>query len=270
MPSPAAAVDIDRVSYRFGGKPAVDDLSLQVAPASIFGLLGPNGAGKTTTIRMLVTILKPNGGRISVFGTDVARSSAQARRMFGYVPQSLSADGSLTVRENVSLFARLFDVPRSQRRHQVSEVIDGLGLSDSGNMLASKLSGGVVRRLELAQALISKPRLLVLDEPTVGLDPIARDQLWQHIRRLRDELGMTVLLTTHYMEEADALCDTIALMHKGRLRVTGTPADLKADLGTSKSLDDVFRHYAGEAFDDTEAGDIRSVRNSRRTARRMG
>jgi ABC-2 type transport system ATP-binding protein len=270
-PPRADAVVIEDVSYRFGEHTAVDHVDLAIAPGETFGLLGPNGAGKTTTIRMLITLLKPMTGRITVFGTDTRAQPMRVRRTIGYVPQLLSADGSLTGRENVELFARLFDVPRPGRRQRVDEALDAMGLTEPAQRLVKTYSGGMVRRLELAQALVNAPQLLVLDEPTVGLDPIARADVWEHIRRLRERAGMTVLMTTHHMEEADLYCDRIALMHRGRVQVTGTPARLKASLGLDTTLDDVFRHFTGGTLDeDTAKGGIRDVRRARRTARRLG
>jgi ABC-2 type transport system ATP-binding protein len=269
-PRPDAVV-IEDVSYRFGEHTAVDHVDLAIAPGETFGLLGPNGAGKTTTIRMLITLLKPMTGRITVFGTDTRTQPMRVRRMIGYVPQLLSADGSLTGRENVELFARLFDVPRPGRRQRVDEALDAMGLTEPAQRLVKTYSGGMVRRLELAQALVNAPQLLVLDEPTVGLDPIARADVWEHIRRLRERAGMTVLMTTHHMEEADLYCDRIALMHRGRVQATGTPARLKASLGLDATLDDVFRHFTGGTLDeDTAKGGIRDVRRARSTARRLG
>jgi ABC-2 type transport system ATP-binding protein len=194
------------------------------------------------------------------------------RRLIGYVPQALSADANLTGVENVELFARLFDVPRKVRSQRVTEALEAMGLTDAANRLAGTYSGGMVRRLELAQALINAPRLLVLDEPTVGLDPIARGVVWEYIARLRDEHAMTVLMTTHYMDEADANCDRISLMHRGTIRATGSPAELKDALGDDATLDDVFRHYTGDTLDksSSEEGGIRDVRRARRTARRLG
>jgi ABC-2 type transport system ATP-binding protein len=265
------AVSCAGVTYRFGDHVAVDHVDLAIQPGETFGLLGPNGAGKTTTIRMLVTLLKPMGGRISVFGADTASQPMRVRRMIGYVPQLLSADGSLTGRENVELFARLFDVPRSGRAQRVEEALAAMGLAEPAGRLVKTYSGGMVRRLELAQALVNAPRLLVLDEPTVGLDPIARSDVWDHITRLRERAGMTVLMTTHHMEEADLYCDRVSLMHSGRVQATDSPANLKATLGPDASLDDVFRHYTGGTLDeDTAKGGIRNVRRARRTARRLG
>jgi ABC-2 type transport system ATP-binding protein len=263
------AVLCDRLTYRFGDHLAVNDVSLRIRRGETFGLLGPNGAGKTTTIRMLTTLLKPAAGRVCVFGVDAAARPMLVRRMIGYVPQLLSADGMLTGRENVELFARLFDVPRAQRAARVAQALAAMGLSDAANRVASTYSGGMIRRLELAQALVNTPRLLVLDEPTVGLDPIARTEVWEYITSLRGDGDMTVLMTTHYMDEADTYCDRIALMHQGTIRAEGTPANLRAELGAGVTLDDVFRHHTGHTLEVTQGG-IRDVRRARRTARRLG
>jgi ABC-2 type transport system ATP-binding protein len=266
-----AAVDCRGLTYRFGEVTAVDDVSFTIAPGEVFGLLGPNGAGKTTTIRILTTLLRPDRGGARVFGHDTATDRMRVRQLLGYVPQQLSADGTLTGWENVWLLARLYDVPRRVRDDRIAEVLDAMGLTAAGGRLVSTYSGGMVRRLELAQALVNRPRLLVLDEPTIGLDPIARSSVWDHVRRLRDESGVTVLLTTHYMEEADELCDRVGLMHRGRLRALGPPAALEAALGPGATLEDVFRHYAGgDLGDDGVEGGFRDVRATRRTARRLG
>ena len=266
------AVRCAGLSYRFGAHTAVDHVDLSIGPGEMFGLLGPNGAGKTTTIRMLTTLLKPATGTVTVFGIDVAAHPMRVRRVIGYVPQMLSADANLTGLENVELFARLFDVPRKNRKERVAGALDAMGLTEAAGRLAGTYSGGMIRRLELAQALINAPRLLVLDEPTVGLDPIARGVVWEYIARLREEHHMTVLMTTHYMDEADAYCDRVALMHRGAIRTTGRPADLRAGLGDGATLDDVFRYYTGDTLADNppEEGGIRDVRRARRTARRLG
>jgi ABC-2 type transport system ATP-binding protein len=265
------AVLCEGLTYRFGSHTAVDGVDLRIEPGETFGLLGPNGAGKTTTIRMLTTLLKPADGRISVFGVSAAGQPMTVRRMIGYVPQLLSADATLTGRENVELFARLFDVPRQQREERRTAALAAMGLTDAADRLVKTYSGGMIRRLELAQALVSAPRLLVLDEPTVGLDPIARSDVWEYIAALRESFEITVLMTTHYMDEADINCGRIALMHGGRIRATGTPGMLKAALGADATLDDVFRHYTGSTLDEnTSKGGIRVVRRARRTARRLG
>ena len=171
----------------------------------------------------------------------------------------------------MELFARLFDVPRKDRKELVEQALSAMGLTEPAQRLVKTYSGGMVRRLELAQALVNAPRLLILDEPTVGLDPIARSDVWEHITRLRERAGMTVLMTTHHMEEADLYCDRVSLMHRGTVRATDTPANLKARLGPDASLDEVFRHYTGGTLDENAAkGGIRDVRRARRTARRLG
>jgi ABC-2 type transport system ATP-binding protein len=268
-PESIDAIEFASVTYRFGEHLAVKDLDLRVETGECFGLLGPNGAGKTTTIRLLNTLLPLQQGDIRVYGIDVRRDAMAVRRVLGYVPQKLSVEGALTGRQNVALFARLFDLPRRTRAERVREVLAQVDLSESADRLASTYSGGMVRRLELAQALVNSPGLLVLDEPTVGLDPVARDSVWQQVARMQNEHGMTVLLTTHYMEEADALCDRVAMMHRGALRVVGSPGDLKASIGPGASLEDVFRCYTGGSLSGDEKGGLRDVRSTR-NARRLG
>jgi ABC-2 type transport system ATP-binding protein len=268
----AAALEVHRLAYRFGDHVAVDGVDLEVGRGEVFGLLGPNGAGKTTTIRVVNTLLPIQGGTVRVLGYDVARSPMAVRRMLGYVPQQLSIEAALTGRENVTWFARLFDVPRAERKARVADALEAMGLAGAADRVAGTYSGGMVRRLELAQALVNRPALLVLDEPTVGLDPVARDGVWQRVEELRRVTGMTVLLTTHYMEEADALCDRVALMHLGTVRAEGTPGELKASLGEGASLEDVFRHHTGGTLEEGAEGKggLRDVRSTRRTARRVG
>ena len=263
------AVEVQGLTRRFKSLVAVNDITFRVERAEIFGLLGPNGAGKTTTLRILVTLIRPNAGAALVFGRDVVRDTMAVRRLIGYVPQQLSADGSLTGRENVMLFARLYDLPARARKAAVAESLELMGLTEHADRVVATYSGGMVRRLELAQALINRPRLLVLDEPTIGLDPIARGDVWDRVQALREQIGTTILLTTHYMEEADQLCDRVALMHLGRIEAIGSPAELKLALGPDATLEDVFRHYAGTHLDD-EGGRFRDVRAVRTTARRLG
>jgi len=268
-----AAVRCRGLTHRFSRTLAVDALDLDVRVGEAFGLLGPNGAGKTTTIRALITLLPLQAGEVSLFGHDVRRRRMLVRRLIGYVPQQLSADSSLTGRENVALFARLFDVPRAQRRGRVEEVLALMGLAEAAGRLAATYSGGMVRRLELAQALVNRPALLVLDEPTLGLDPVARSTVWEQVAQLREQFGTTVLMTTHYLDEADRMCDRIGLMHRGRLRAVGAPAALKAELSPAATLEDVFRHHTGDRLGDSTDGDrggFRDVRSARRTGRRLG
>lgn len=253
---------------RFGDFAAVDHLELEVEEGEIFGLLGPNGAGKTTTIRMITTLTRPDQGLVEVFGYDVATSPMAARRAIGYVPQQLSVEAALSGHQNVALFARLYDVPRRERRVRVDHALEIMGLAGAADRLAGTYSGGMIRRLELAQALVGSPRLLVLDEPTIGLDPMAREGLWERINNLRETTSLSVLITTHYMEEADLACDRVGLMHRGQIVEIGPPIDLKRRLGPAATLDDVFRHHTGGVVD--EGGDLGHVLNVRRTARRLG
>ena len=261
------AVEVRGLVRRFKSLVAVDDVTFAVEQGELFALLGPNGAGKTTTIRTITTLLKPNSGTVEVFGSDVGKSPMGVRRMIGYVPQQLAVDGQLNGYENVWLFARLFDVPRHERKERIEQALSVVGLEQAAGRMASTYSGGMVRRLELAQALVNRPRMLLLDEPTIGLDPIARRGIWERVFELRDDYGMTVLFTTHYMEEADELSDRVALMHRGRMRVIGSPSDLKAEIGPQADLEDVFRAYAGEELQ--EKGSLRDVSNTRRTFRRL-
>ena len=265
------AIACSNLAHSFGSTRALDDVSFDVGAGETFGLLGPNGAGKTTTIRVITTLLKIQRGSAAVFGVDVRRNQMQVRRMLGYVPQQLSADAALTGWENVWMFARLYDVPRAERDERIDAALESMGIADAAGRLAATYSGGMVRRLELAQALVNRPRLLVLDEPTIGLDPIARGTVWERVRSLQQDTGMTVLITTHYMEEADELCDRIAVMHRGRIRAIGTPAELKARLHPDASLEDVFRHFTGDSLDEADEGTrLKDVRSARRTARRLG
>ncbi|MFF4223243.1 ABC transporter ATP-binding protein [Streptomyces sp. L500] len=280
-----AALSCVDLHYAFGATKAVDGLDLRVEQGEVFGLLGPNGAGKTTTIRAITTLLPVPPGVVEVFGHDAARQKMAVRRLLGYVPQQLSADAGLTGHENVALFARVFDVPRRERAARVAQALDAVGLTDAARRSAGTYSGGMVRRLELAQALVSAPRLLILDEPTIGMDPIARDSVWERISDIRAGTGMTVLVTTHSMEEADQRCDRLALMHRGRVRALGTPEELKAELIAHRresgdadprppSLEDVFRHFAGSGLGDPgpdeQRGEFSDVRRTRHTASRVG
>jgi ABC-2 type transport system ATP-binding protein len=270
----APAIDCRHLTHRYGQLTAVSDLTLEVQAGETMGLLGPNGAGKTTVVRVLTTLTPVQDGEVRILGFDSRRDTLDIRQNIGYVPQQLSIESALTGRQNVDLFARLYDVPRKQLRARVDEALEAMQLLDVAGNLAGTYSGGMVRRLELAQALVNRPSLLILDEPTVGLDPIARDGVWTQVARMQDEFGMTVLLTTHYMEEADALCDRVALMHHGVLQTVGTPADLKAGLVSQASptptLEDVFRHHAGEDLsEDAAKPGLREIRSSRRAARRV-
>lgn len=253
----------------FGKLAAVDGVSLALQEGEIFGLLGPNGAGKTTMIKMLSTLLPPSGGHAQVGGYDIVRQQAQVRRVIGYVPQLLSADGGLSGYENLLIFAKIYDQPKANRELRIRGLLELMGLQDAANQRVKNYSGGMIRRLEIAQSVLHQPRVLFLDEPTVGLDPIARNSVWEHIQKLRSEFSTTILLTTHYMDEADSLCNRIAIMHQGQVAVSGSPQELKASLnGGGATLDEVFAHYAGAEIQST--GSYVEISRTRHDARRVG
>ncbi len=213
------------------GNKAVDDISFNVHEGEIFGLLGPNGAGKTTTIKMITTLAKPTSGQISVFGVDALRAPQETRRMFGFVPQAISVDGDLTGYENLLIFAKLFFVDRDERKNRILDALEYFGLADKGDVLVKNYSGGMMRRLEIAQALVNRPKILFLDEPSIGLDPYSKKQVVEQVQELNKEFGTTILITTHDMAEADALCDRLSIMNGGKIAITGAPSDLKRSVG---------------------------------------
>ncbi len=265
---PSSVLVTDALTRRFGNFTAVDGLSLTVTPGEVFGLIGPNGAGKTTTIKMLTTLLPPTSGRATVAGFDVVRQATEVRRSIGYVPQLISADAQVTGFENLWVFAGLYQIPRSERRERIREALEFMGLSEVGDELVRNYSGGMIRRLEIAQALMHRPRILFLDEPTVGLDPLARDAVWEQIERLREHYGTSIVLTTHYMEEADRLCQRVGVLHRGRLAALGPPAALKASLGRPEAtLEDVFAKFTGEEVE--LSGGYREAGRTRRVAVRL-
>jgi ABC-2 type transport system ATP-binding protein len=214
-----------------GGTKAVDDISFEVREGEIFGLLGPNGAGKTTTIKMITTLSRPTAGSIRVFGVDALASPQTVRQMLGFVPQAISVDGDLTGYENLLIFAKLFFVDPGQRSRRIQDALELFGLADRANDLVKHYSGGMMRRLEIAQALVNRPRLLFLDEPSIGLDPYSRMQVIDHIRQLNRDFGTTILITTHDMAEADELCSRLAIMNLGKIATSGAPRDLKKSVG---------------------------------------
>jgi ABC-2 type transport system ATP-binding protein len=224
-------IEVEGLTKRFGQFTAVDNISFQVEKGEIFGLLGPNGAGKTTTIRCLLTLIPPTAGRMRVAGIDVLKKAQQAREVSGYVPQDVSVEGDLTGYENLLFYAGLFHVPGSVRKERIREVMRFMELTDKANELARNYSGGMMRRLEIGQVLVNRPRVLFLDEPSIGLDPVAKRMVWGYIERLRSEFDATILLTTHDMNEADHLCDRIAIMNGGKIAVVGPPVKLKSELG---------------------------------------
>jgi ABC-2 type transport system ATP-binding protein len=269
------AVLVDDLVVRFEEVTAVGGVSFAVAPGEVFGLLGPNGAGKTTTIRVLTTLLAPTEGRALVAGYDVRADSLAVRASIGYIPQAISVDGALTAWENLDFYGRVTGVPRRERRERIAEVIETMELQPMLDRLARTLSGGMLRRLEIASALLNRPRVLFLDEPTVGLDPNARAMVWERLRALREQSGTTILVTTHLMEEAERHCDRLGVINRGRLIEQGEPAEL-IERHDADTLEDVFRAITGRQLEEEtgetidEEGRLSDVRAQRRTARRLG
>ncbi|WP_233600923.1 MULTISPECIES: ABC transporter ATP-binding protein [Micromonospora] len=269
-PSPGDAVVVRGLTRRFGAAVVVDRVDLAVPHAAVFGLLGPNGAGKTTLIKMLITLLAPSEGTATIAGCDVRTRPAQVRRLVGYVPQLLSADGALTAEENLVVFARLYHIPRAQRRARIADALASVGLAGSATKLVRDFSGGMVRRLEIIQSMLHRPPVLFLDEPTIGLDPAARHDIWAELRQVNATEQTTLFITTHDMEEADALCQQVAIMHRGRVIAQGTPGELKARVGPDANLDDVFIALTGGGTQGVEEGGFGAAGRARRTARRLG
>ena len=269
MTQSSPMIEVVDLVKSFGEHKAVDRVSFTVNHGEVFGLLGPNGAGKSTIIKILTTLLPLTGGRASVVGFDVTKQPMSVRRRIGYVPQALSADGTLTGYENLMVFAKLYDLPHSTRDAKVRQVLSLMGLEDAADKMVRTYSGGMIRRLEVGQAMLHQPLVLFLDEPTVGLDPVARKAVWEHLTRLRQQTGMTICLTTHYMEEADSLCDRIAILHLGHTMALGSPNELKAASGLADAtLDEVFAFYTGNTLE--SGGTYRDTARTRRTARRLG
>lgn len=224
-------IQIEGLLKQFGERRAVDELSLHIAPGEIFGLLGPNGAGKTTTIRVLTMLTRPTGGRITIDGWEISQGEKKIKAVIGVVPQHFNLDIDLTAWENLELHGRLHHMPADVRTQRITELLEYVELSDRAHDMVQKFSGGMKRRLMIARALLHHPKILFLDEPTVGLDPQVRRRLWDLIRRLKGK-GLTVLLTTHYIEEAESLCQRVAIMEKGKLIALDSPATLCERLGS--------------------------------------
>jgi ABC-2 type transport system ATP-binding protein len=261
------AVRVDDLVVRFGEIEAVGGISFAVAAGEVFGLLGPNGAGKTTTIRVLTTLLPPTSGRAFVAGHDVEREGLAVRQQIGYVPQAISIDAALTAAENLEFYGRVTGVPKSERRERIAQAVDAMGLDSFLDRLGRTLSGGMLRRLEIATALLNRPQVLFLDEPTVGLDPTARRLVWERLEVLREEAGTTLVVTTHQMDEAERQCGRIAIMDFGAVVAQGSPDELCAEFDVP-TLDDVFTAATGHGIG--EGGNLRDVRANRRLSSRLG
>jgi len=225
------AINVSNLCKTFNGFTAVDHISFAVPAGELFGLLGPNGAGKTTTINMLATLLKPTSGEAWVGGCSVAADRDGVRRSIGIVFQEAALDNRLSGRENLQFHAMMYGVPRDERKVRIATVLELVELADKANILVEKYSGGMKRRLEIARGLIHRPQVLFLDEPTLGLDTQTRRHIWDYIKKLNRESGVTIILTTHYMEEADYLCQRVAIMDGGKFAAIDSPARLKDSLG---------------------------------------
>lgn len=255
-------VEVEDLVRRFGRLTAVGGIAFSVRHGEIFGILGPNGAGKTTLIRMLSTLLRPHGGRGTVAGWDIRRHPRQVRRETGLVFQEPSLDYRMTAEENLVMHGLLYGIPRSTLQKRVTEALHFVKLEDRRGLLVRNFSGGMRRRLELARAFLHDPPVLILDEPTIGLDPQTRRSIWDYLFRLRRMRRVTVLVTTHYMEEAEH-CDRLAIIDGGRLIALGSPAELcsraSEECGTTVStLEDVFLRLTGRSFRDETGGDLRA------------
>ena len=229
--TPAAArpvaIAVENIVKRFGDFEAVKSVSFEVREGEIFGLLGPNGAGKSTLIRMMTTLIPVTSGKAIVAGHDVSKDPDDVRRVIGVIPQALTSDQDLTLEENLSIYAKLYSVPREQRKKNIEAVLEAVDLTKWRNAQTKTLSGGMRRRLEIARGLVHNPRIFFLDEPTTGLDPVSRIAVWEMLNKLKSTRNLTMLITTHYMDEADKLCDRIAIVDHGKLVALGTPVELK-------------------------------------------
>jgi len=225
------AIEVTRLSKTYEGNvTAIEDVSFQVSPGEVFGLLGPNGAGKTTTLRVLITVLRPSGGSARVLGMDVVKQATQVRQAIGYVPQERAIDRFLTGREHLQLLASLYHLPKDRAATRIEEVLKLVNLEHKADEVARNYSGGMKRKLDIACGLIPDPQVLFMDEPTLGLDVESRLKIWEHVRQLKAR-GITILLTSNYLDEADQLCDRIAIIDGGRVKAVGAPSELKSGLG---------------------------------------
>ena len=234
------AIDVRNIVKKFGDFTAVNGVSFTVEDGEIFGLLGPNGAGKSTLIRMLVTLLPPTAGTAVVSGFDIKADADGVRRSIGVIPQALTSDLELSVEENLIIFAKLYSVPRAKRDKLISELLAAVELTQWRHAPVKNLSGGMRRRVEIARGLVHEPRIFFLDEPTTGLDPVSRVAVWEMLRKIKSERDLTVLLTTHYMDEADKLCDRIAIVDHGELKALDSPLKLKTSIPGQNSLEVSF------------------------------
>jgi ABC-2 type transport system ATP-binding protein len=239
-PAGTDAIVVDHITRKYGDFTAVDDVSFAVRQGEIFGLLGPNGAGKSTLIRMMTTLLPITKGRAFINGFDVEKQSDQARRCIGVIPQALTSDIDLTVEENLNIYAKLYSVPAEARKHNVDELLKTVELDKWRDAQTKTLSGGMRRRLEIARGLVHNPKIFFLDEPTTGLDPVSRVAVWEMLTEIKNRRALTILITTHYMDEADRLCDRVAIVDHGKLVALDSPIALKASVPGTNVIEAQF------------------------------
>jgi ABC-2 type transport system ATP-binding protein len=234
------AIDVRRIVKKFGDFTAVNGISFAVEDGEIFGLLGPNGAGKSTLIRMMTTLLPPTSGTALVNGFDIVKQADEVRKSIGVIPQAMTSDLELSVEENLIIFAKLYGVPRQKRERLIADLLAAVELTQWADKQVKNLSGGMRRRVEIARGLVHEPRMFFLDEPTTGLDPVSRVAVWDMLQRIKSERDLTILITTHYMDEADKLCDRIAIVDHGELKALDSPMKLKASIPGKNVLDVSF------------------------------
>ena len=266
-PTAPTMIVVEHLTKTFGKVTAVSDISFEIKRGEIVAFLGPNGAGKTTTIKMLTTLLKPTSGKIELDGFSPERQPGEVRKRFGIVFQDPSLDDELTAQENMEIHAALYQIRRRDCAPRIEKLLKLFELWDRRNEPAKRFSGGMRRRLEIARALLHTPRVLFLDEPTLGLDPQTRNQLWNQVRKLNEEEGVTVFLTTHYMEEAERVAQRVAIIDHGRIVAEGSPAELKQRTN-SETLEQAFLSLTGSTIRDEDASSIDQMRNFARAFRR--
>ena len=262
-------INVNNLSKNYGSFQAVKNISFEVKQSEIFAYLGPNGAGKSTTIKMFITLLAPTSGDAIINGHSLIQHPAEVRKSIGYVPQMISVDGSLTVQENMMLMAQLYDVPYRECKGRIQEMLTFLNLDKHARSLVRTLSGGMIRKLEIGQAMIHHPRILFLDEPTTGVDPIAKRNIWEHLVDLRKTFGTTIFFSTHNLEEAEESSDRVAIMNTGEIAVIGTVSELKEKTKKKNAtLEDAFIFFAGNSIE--MEGNFRDIRSTRKTEGRLG
>src|ERR1700733_3987620 len=262
MANAANAIEVDHIVKKYGDFTAVDDISFTVKEEEIFGLLGPNGAGKSTLIRMMTTLIPITEGAARIMGHDVARDPDAVRRTIGVIPQALTSDLDLTVEENMSIYAKLYDVPPKRRKEAIDELRETVDLTKWRGAQTKTLSGGMRRRLEIARGLVHSPRIFFLDEPTTGLDPVSRVAVWEMLTSIKSKRKLTVLITTHYMDEADRLCNRIAIVHPGKLVALDSPMALKGSVPGSNVIEAQFENAPSDWESRLHSmGDVTSVQH---------